>query len=643
MDDPTSLFVLLIIGLVVLVAVGFALSQGYRITHIIEFHRNNSSEPVIVESQTSNTPSTDTIATEPTPPLEITISRDESSSNQVINESPLSVFPSIVTIPVELTPSAESTFESDNSQPNVESASEVFEETLDVPASGHSTESSIKNEELIESDNLTGTATINTTPVTPLPRPKVESDAQETPKPLLPEILPTPNPQTYHPPTPPSPRRQASDTRERTPHSMQRADADLRLRVQLVFGRGGAVNTLALVPDRREGMAREVDITGTQGELRLMEQSNDCYEPVPFLDASSALREGIDWQGRGDARRWRWVLRGRELYVLASGDVSGLYPFGSTPRLCLNARHVVLSTTRLREEVLAALMDAGCTTPEVNDDYTPGVPSGWILFRNVTPTRAVPMREDADILNALCPAHEIKPHFVGGIRLKGNTWLAGFPPRIRFTGELGDGFQVMIDGELAQPAIDNAFEAPGWDAEGEHRLWFAGRTETYSLRTMDEGWDRWNAHDFGTGAAICGAGIHRIDGARWHQVRVSATNLLLLGARPGEIFKCQERHGVRSETVLALIPFAPVWALPVDSVHANKRSTRLVLLDSIEPTSTAKHSSRDQNTNRTLREWAAAINDAGRKQLALADTSEGTRALWRRYRAVAKRLWKRIR
>ncbi len=512
-----------------------------------------------------------------------------------------------------------------------------------TPASAPATESSVTNEAFVESGSPTEAATADTSAATPLPYLEVEPDAREKTKQSLPETELTPKPPTYHPPTPPAPRRRTSDARERTARVLQKADADLRLRVQVVLGRGGTVKTLALVPDRREGMPGEVEVTGKHGEMRLVEYSNDYYSPVPLSDVANALRRGVEWRGCGDARRWRWVLGGRELYVFAPGDEFKLHGFVSTARLRLNDRHMILATAALCDQVLAALADAGCASPDVNDDNTPGVPSGWILFRNVTPTHAVPMREETDILNALCPAHEIEPHFVGGIKLERNTWLVGFPPRIRFTGELGDDFRVMIDGEPARPVTDGAFEARGWDAEGEHRLWFAGQVATYSLRTMEEGWERWNAHDFRTGAAICGAGIHQIDGTRWHQARVPATNRLLIGSRPGEVLKCQTQHNVRYEFIIALVPFVPVWALPIDSIHADKCAARLVLLNSMEPASTAKHGSRDWNADRALREWVAAINDAGRKQLALADASDDARALWRRYRNVAKRLWKRMR
>jgi hypothetical protein len=286
-----------------------------------------------------------------------------------------------------------------------------------------------------------------------------------------PEPNETPRPPIYRP-TAPSATTAPSRTRVQTvSRTAQPSNADLRLRVQLVFGHGGVVRSLALAPDRRDGMPSEIEVTGTQGELHLTHLRDDCYEPVALADAGNALTQGIEWRGRGNARRWRWVLGGRELYVLAPGDEFGLHGFVSTARLWLNTRHVVLAAKRLREQVLAALAEAGCATPEVSDDTTPGVPTGWLLFREVIPTRFV-QRDERDILNALCPAHDIERHFVGGIKLERNTWLAGYPPRIRFTGEFANGFQVKIDGHPAQPAGDGAFEAPGWDSEGEHRLWF---------------------------------------------------------------------------------------------------------------------------------------------------------------------------
>lgn len=463
--------------------------------------------------------------------------------------------------------------------------------------------------------------------------PNIQALQQEAPT----EVQIAPRPPTYRPTTPPARTVQPRRRRPASTRPTQDMDADLRLRVQLVFGRGGVVRSLALVPDRRDGMPTEIEVAGTQGELHLTELRDDCYEPVTLSDASNALLQGIEWRGRGDARRWRWVLGGRELYVLAPGDEFGLHGFVSTARLRLNARHVVLATKRLREEVMVALTEAECATPEVSDDTASGVPAGLLLFRDVMPTRAVPLRDERDILNSLCPAHEIEPHFVGGVRLERNTWLAGYPPRIRFTGEFANGFEVKIDGHLANRASDGAFEAPGWNSEGEHRLWFGDRAETYSLCTMEEGWSHWHAHDFGMGAAICGAGTHAIADAGWRQVCVPAANPLLLGAQPGEIVRCHIRRDSCSENILVQLPILPVWALPANPARADKRSAGLLLLNSIGPIPCADQT----NRKRSVRQWAAAIGNAGRAQLALATESEEAKALWRSYRVVAKRFRRR--
>jgi len=475
--------------------------------------------------------------------------------------------------------------------------------------------------------------------------PAIESEHQSV------EALPQPSSKTaipskvsdYRPLSPALPI--ARPRQPRPPNQLPSLEksGDLRLRVQIVFGRSGGVKTLALVPDRREGMPDELEITGTQGELRLSQLRDDCYEPMPLVNACHALSQSVEWHGPGDARRWRWVLGGRELYVLAPGDEFGLSGFVSTARLRLNFPHAILVAERLRDEVLTALAEAGCATPELSDDTTTGVPSGWLLFRDVMPTRAVPMREEAHILNALCPLSDIEPHFVGGIRLERRTWLAGFPPRIRLTGAFSDEFCVMIDGQPVQTASDGAFEAPGWDDPTEHRLWFGGRTEMYALRTMDENWEPWDAHDFGRGAAICGASTHHVVGAPRHQVPVPVANPLLLGARAGEVFLCHARDDVRCETVLALPPFAPVWALPFDPAHADKQSARILLFRPIGPVGDMPIPTGNRTASRALLTWISAIYDAACKGLLLAVDSEESRALWRSYRNTAKRLRRKMR
>jgi hypothetical protein len=414
-------------------------------------------------------------------------------------------------------------------------------------------------------------------------------------------------------------------------------NADLRLRLQLLFGRHGDVK-LNLVADRREHMPDEVEVSLTQGKLLLMRHQANSYEPVNLSEASSALHDGVEWYGRSDSCHFRWILSRRPLHVLAEGDVSGLYPFGSMARLQLNARHAVLAVLGLRDNVLAALSEVGCTTVEMYDETTSGVPAGWLLFRNVIPTHAVPMRDGTDILNALCPLPNVEPHFVGGVHLERNTWLFGHPPQIRLTGDLS-GVEIKLDGKPAIVDSNGSVSAPDWDEEGDHRLWFGSQTQTYTLRIMEENWQRWPAIDFGMGATICGASIESSYKSRrsYHAI-VPATNPLLIGATPGDVYYCRRRNDMRLKTYATCVPFRPVWALPLDPAHADKGRAQIFLLQAVEPALPTRRKNVNQSRRPEIQTWVSVLNSASKKRLRIEPDTEDSATLWRRYRIAAKQL-----
>lgn len=462
-----------------------------------------------------------------------------------------------------------------------------------------------------------------------------------------PEEIPLTKPQkapVYQPPRPAPPVVPLTTAKQPKRQPFVNRDSELHLRVRLVFNRDGSVRSLSLVPDRRPVMPAEIEVTGTQGDFPLTQLQERCYQDVHLPDIGLALRNGVEWVGKGATnRRWRWVLGTRELYVLAPGGDVGLSGFVSVPRLLLGDEHVVLSAATLRADVLAALTQAGCGEPEMMDETFPSVPAGWVLFRRVRPTCAVPERDQPHILNALCAKRDIEPHLVGGIRLKRRSWLLGYPPRIRFTGETSTGVEVRIDGSLADPAEDGGFEAPGWDNEGRHSLWFAGRLRKYSLQRGPENWDTWSAYNFGTDAAICGASVRPVEQVRLRSVRVPSQNTVLVGPEPGQIFRCRPRSDLRTDTCLAMVPFEPVWALPSDPMHVDKRSVRVVLVSGFEPVRPTPLKNTNRASNPTVAAWYTAINDAGRKGLALATDDANAIALWQSYRREAKRIWRAMR
>jgi len=445
----------------------------------------------------------------------------------------------------------------------------------------------------------------------------------------------------------PSPTRKIATHVEQTSDPTPRTNASLPIRLQLVFGGGGIVKKLALIPHRCEGMPSSLEVTTIAGDrLQFSELTSDSYEPVSVSEVPNTLSEGVVLQARGDMQEWRWELSRREIYVLAAGDAFGLSGFVTRrkdQRLWLNTRHVVLAKESLCDQVIDALNEAGCAPLEVCDSTTLGVPTGWILIRNVTPTRAVPMCDEHNILNVLCPGHETEPQFIGGIRLERSAWLVGFPPRIRFAGELGTGFQVLIDDQPATLTSDGAFESPGWDNKGEHRLWFGDRAQTYVLRTMKEEWDAWPAHDCGVGTAICGASTYRIDNARWRQCCIPATNPLLIGARPGEIFHCRVPNDAETEWVLTSVPFTPVWALPSGRIPKKSCPAVIQLIEFIEPLNQIEQSLHKLKVTSALRKWVFVVRNARRNRFVLAIKGEEAYALWRRYGDMAKKLRKQMR
>ncbi len=469
-------------------------------------------------------------------------------------------------------------------------------------------------------------------PVTPEPeRPEAGAPTKPKQPPKYPGLRPTPVVERTNQRRPPALRFPADQ------------ESELHLRVHLVFDRhGSTVRRLSLIPDSRPGMVADLEVAGTQGDFVLCPLEDRCQDVV-LPDIGSALRDGVEWRGKGSARCWRWVLGGRELYVLAPGDYAGLNGFLSVTRLLLGEEHVVLAATERRVEALAALARAGCAEPMIMDETVEGVPAGWLLLRSVKPTRPIQGRDEADILNVLCPLAEITPHFAGGIRLAGRTWLLGHPPRILFTGDTSGEFEVKINRESASFSPEGGYIAPGWDTEGRHSLWFAGRLRKYLLVRGTEQWNAWRAHDFGTGAAICGACTLPQNEARCHQVRVPVHNPVLVGAVPGQIFRCDLRPDVRADSLLAFVPFAPVWALPLDSLHADKRTAGIFLAGTPQRVRPTQINVTGRKAVPALAAWCAAINDAGRKGLPLATEEKDAPTLWQEYRRAAKQLWRKMR
>jgi len=468
----------------------------------------------------------------------------------------------------------------------------------------------------------------------PREKPKIDRGARRRPRPSTPP--------TYTPPVPPRPGRpQEAGVPTRPRVAGAAVDATLDIKVHLIFDRRSGAR-ITLLPARRDGMPGEMSVGGdNQGQMTFVQLRDDCYEDVVLPDIGAALRDGVTWEGDpGGHGDQRWVLGGREVFVFAPATDCGMSGFISVPRLLLGeVQHVLTRSTR-RAEACAALLQAGCMEPQVLEGN--GIPDGWLMFRNVAPSRAVPASNERSIMNVLCPLADVEPHFLDGIRLEGRTWLLGHPPRIHFTGEL-HGQDVWIDGQRAEHSEDCGWTAPGWDSAGVHELYFAQQRLTYELRACDEAWTEWDAHSFRKGQAVCGACVLAPESRNGLRVRVPSRNPVLVGALPGQVYRCTQRAELRAESIPATVPFLPVWALPTDAARADQVNTRVVLLQRATPAALSALPKRGSVENCLVTDWHRAIRSASAKRLKTSPDDPETQALWRRFRDEAKHLRRALR
>ena len=130
---------------------------------------------------------------------------------------------------------------------------------------------------------------------------------------------PLPKPRTYSEPVP-SPTRKNGTKNERKSDPKPRTDLSLPIRLQLIFGSGGSVKKLVLIPHRLEEMPSSLEATTVAGDcLQLSEASSDAYESFAISQLRNPLSEGVVIQARSDSQSWRWELTRREIYVLQQG------------------------------------------------------------------------------------------------------------------------------------------------------------------------------------------------------------------------------------------------------------------------------------------------------------------------------------
>ncbi len=421
----------------------------------------------------------------------------------------------------------------------------------------------------------------------------------------------------------------------------------LPIDVRLLFEQGGSC-TVSLIAKRTSTLPETLTVLTPAGSQELSALQDDWYQDIRPPDIGNVLREGTEWYQEAD-KNSRWLLSGRELYVLAAR--SDLRGYISQTCLELGREHVVLCNERLSNQVEEVIRATGADPTKVLDASF-GVPSGWIVFRDVIPKLALAPSDDLDILNALRPLPQIDISLDGGIRLEYTTWLKGYPPSIRVYGDVEHTGEVLIDGQPAGCGEDGTYSVNGWDDVGAHTIWCGGSTKSYTIVPFAGSWELWDAYTFplryGTDRrlGICGPLVHEVSEDR--SVRTSLlvpeANSVVIGSVPGQCRVATRCATIPGAPCIVFPPFAPIWALPLDPLHCDKQITPILLIGKPTPPQASEQRQRQvfHRGSTEVESWCRLILDASRKGLSTKPDTEAVWKLWTEYKLLARRIWRSL-
>jgi hypothetical protein len=431
-------------------------------------------------------------------------------------------------------------------------------------------------------------------------------------------------PVRYRPPSQNPPRQATAERANQRAERAAPSEATREIRVRLRFDRFSFCE-IRLLPQRTSELDNEVEVKSSGICLQLVAQE-DWYEDLQLENIGDLLRQGLELKGNlADHERARWLLSGRDIYVLASHPRASY--FVSTNRLVLGRTHVVLCVVELLQQVEAILNEAGC------QDYTKldeshGVPAGWVGLRSVSPTRAIALDVGIDQFYALKPAPDIEIELEGGVCLRNSVWLAGYPPQIKLFGQANGAEKVLIDGKQADRTAEGFLVVEGYNLPGQHSVYCEGLSCScsYSIEEAPDSWQAWPAYHFAE-ADICGPLVQLTpEGMSSRVFSVPMSNPLLLGAEPGQIFQCSSRTVAKWK---GLVPFDVVWALPAQPLQCDKKTARI--LQFAETAVVPRKRSR-----RPGLAWVNAILDASRKGLRIENGSPESAVRWNDYKKAAR-------
>ncbi|MEW8232446.1 MAG: hypothetical protein AB2745_19145 [Candidatus Thiodiazotropha endolucinida] len=419
----------------------------------------------------------------------------------------------------------------------------------------------------------------------------------------------------------------------------------LRMHLHAMHGRRNQFR-ISLLPERPKDFDENVEIKGPDNQVVTWSASqDDWYADVDQSDLGNLLVTGAEWELNAGVDQIKWVLSGREIYVLASdskGTISGYIPVS---RLILFEEHLVLCARNQEQDVRQALDNAGCSGFTYMSDAG-GMPAGWVLFHHVRPTVAVAHDNSAGIINILRPTHDIEIVLQGGIRLSHSSWLNAHPPVISIHGGDNKEMDVIIDGNTAYRDESGKYVAEAWDKPGQHTVFCGGVTQSYELVNSGDEWEFFDAFFYAAGInkqktiSVCGPAVLPSLGSRYTAL-IPKESACIIGAVPGQIVLASVGENVSRGEYIAVADFPIAWVLPSNPLTCNKSSSYVKMIGYEEAVEDVEFGNR--RFNQDILHWCQVILNASRRKLGVEPPTEEANQLWESYKKVARRYWRRLR
>jgi hypothetical protein len=329
---------------------------------------------------------------------------------------------------------------------------------------------------------------------------------------------------------------------------------------------------------------------------------------------------------------YQWVRGARPVHIFTADPAQA--DLVSVSAATAGTEHTIICREQDADTVCDIAESAGSARPAALRRFS-GMPDGWVVLSGYRPTRAAALRP-APAFSPLDPGHGIEITLQGGLEIGRRLYAQGRPPRIRIEPILA-GISVHIGGVAAAVSGEGNWEAPGWDAPGQHRVEvIPGPSLNYEVQAdpgVQGGWAFWDAHGGRTAvdegpwsrAQICGALLAGPSGERVIAAELQPT-ILALGI-DGSVGALRPRAGAGVSVGFA----AGIPAFLLMSSGRRRRQGKIVWLG-LPPSSEVVARPR-----RLSQLWIEAIRSAAARRLAMQADEEGTgQSIWQKAVLLAR-------